>query len=115
MDSQERQIGVSMKLKALLEYRVLDLTALPQNVMTTLKKTVRKLANDEAHLWTNALELVHASYAVNKVTRPTPSMKAAWRQYEEIIASSVSELAKAKGIAGSWRTTDSKADIDSDT
>ena len=101
-----------MKIQDLLEYRTLDLTALPENTMTTLKKTVRKLANAEDHEWVNALELVHTAYEQNSVTRPSPSMKAAWKQYEQIIAVAVKELSDAKGALGSWRITDPATDFE---
>lgn len=60
--------------------------------------------------WANALHLVHKAFEVAGVQRPTPQMKEMWKQYEELIAYAVKQLAKERGIEGDWRMTSSELD-----
>ena len=80
-----------------------DLTELPGEVMSTIQSNIRKGAKDLQQKWANALELVHKAYQVSQVDRPTPNMKAAWKQYEENITYAVQQLAKARTMNGDWR------------
>jgi len=87
-------------LKSLLEKEELD--ALSSTQFDQLKSLVTKGAK-ESDDWSNALELVHKAYEVAQVQRPTPDMKAAWKQYDELISLAVSSLSKAYGLSGDWR------------
>ena len=53
--------------------------------------------------WSNALELVHKAYEVEGVSRPDPSMKDAWEQYESMLQYAVQQLSTNRGMKGDWR------------
>ena len=80
-----------------------DLTELPADVFAEVQKNIRAGANDSEQDWANALHLVHKAYEVSGVHRPDPSMKAAWKQYEENIQYAVTQLGKARGMDADWR------------
>jgi hypothetical protein len=80
-----------------------DMSELPEMAMKDIQSNIRKGAQDTTQSWSNALELVHRAYKVSNIQRPTPGMKAAWKQYDENITYSVSQLAKARGMKGDWR------------
>lgn len=82
-----------------------DLSALPEDVISEIKKLIRDGASDRSKKWANALELVHAAYKAAAVQRPTPDMESAWKQYEEMISYAIDQLAKYRGIDGDWRMT----------
>lgn len=82
-----------------------ELDKLPEQDIAKLKKLIRKGAQDITQRWANALELVHTAYEVAKIQRPDITMEAAWKQYEEMIAHAVKELAKARGLNDNWRMT----------
>jgi hypothetical protein len=74
---------------------------------------MKKMAKDPKYKFANALELVHQSYlrqpferqtVVGDLVRPTPTDRAAWKQYESFIELAVKLLAKYRGIDGDWRT-----------
>lgn len=97
-------------LRALLEQHLHEkigdtksLSLLPNDVMVSLRKNIRKGAEDLEQNWSNALELVHKAYEVEGVQRPDPSMKDAWKQYEENIAYAVQQLSVNRGSDGDWR------------
>lgn len=107
---QKSTESVEMKfLASLLANRLTegsnDITTLPQQVISELKKNIRKGAGDLEQDWANALELVHKAYQVANVRRPSPDQKGAWKQYEELIQFGVRELYKTRGIDGKWRMT----------
>ena len=78
---------------------------LPPDTMSELQKNIRDGAKDITQKWANALELVHKAYEVAGVERPTPDMRKAWKQYEENLTYAVKQLAKYRGMDGSWRMT----------
>lgn len=82
-----------------------DYSALPNTVIAELQKLIRKGAADLEQQWANALELVHKAYQVANVRRPIPEEKAAWQQYEDLIAYAVKQLYNTRGIDGKWRLT----------
>jgi hypothetical protein len=82
-----------------------DLTLLPQQVIGEIRSNIKKGAKDLTQNWKNALELVNKAYDVANVRRPNPSQKGAWKQYEHLIQTGVQALAQARGINGSWRTS----------
>lgn len=84
-----------------------QLTLLPNDVVTALKKRVREGAEDQEQKWANALELVHKAYEVEGVVRPDPAMGDAWKQYEEMLTYAVAQLAKNRGMDGDWRMASS--------
>lgn len=81
-----------------------DNSALPEQSIKDLQKLIRSGA-DNSGKWSNALELVHKSYSVSSIERPTPSMKSAWKQYETLISYAVQQLSKYHGQKGTWRMT----------
>ncbi len=80
-----------------------QLTLLPNDVVNALKKRIREGAEDQEQNWANALELVHKAYEVEGVVRPDPAMADAWKQYEEMLAYAVQQLAKNRGMDSDWR------------
>lgn len=94
---------MSSLLKLLLTEKSEDMTRLPQDVFNSVRSNVRKGAADLQQKWANALELVHKAYEVEGVQRPTPDMKSAWEQYEQLLVYAVEQLAKQRGMDGDWR------------
>jgi len=90
-------------LEALLREGGDDLSKLPKDVLSSIKKNIRKGAENLEQKYGNALELVHKAYEVDGVERPDPTMKTAWNQYEEIITYAVKQLADNRGIDDDWR------------
>lgn len=84
-----------------------DMSKLPLDVYNDLKRNIRKGAEDLQQRYANALELVHKSYSVEGVQRPSPSMKSAWTQYEELLTYAVQQLAKNRGMDADWRMSSS--------
>lgn len=84
-----------------------DLDALTPDVMSEVQKNIRDGAKDIQQKWANSLELVHKAYDVASVHRPTPDLKAAWKQYEENLMYAVQQLAKFRGMEGDWRMSSS--------
>lgn len=86
-------------------------TVLPQGTIDQLKKLITQGAkpNKEGGFenWSNSLHLVHKSFQVSGIQRPTPDMKDLWKQYEELIGHAVKELSKYRGIDGGWRMSSS--------
>ncbi len=80
-----------------------SLSLLPNDVMVAIRSNIRKGAEDLQQHWANALELVHKAYEVEGVQRPDPSMKDAWKQYEENLAYAVQQLSVNRGADGDWR------------
>ncbi len=82
-----------------------DMSIVPQDAFKDIKKNIKDGAADLEQEWANALELVQKAYSVAGVERPTPSMRGAWTQYEEMITYAVNELADAHKLTGnkSWR------------
>lgn len=107
-------------LKHLFENNIDDLTsrseqlnAYPEATMDQLRKLIREgtKPNKETgqyEKWGSALQLVHQAFTVAGVQRPTPQMKEMWKQYEELIAYAVKELAKTRGLDADWRMTASE-------
>lgn len=81
-----------------------DNSGLPEKSIKDLQSLIRKGAENSGK-WNNALELVHKSYEVSSIQRPTPDMKEAWKQYETLISYSVEQLSKYHGQNGTWRMT----------
>ena len=80
-----------------------DESALPEDVMKDLRSNIGKGAKDTTQKWANALELVHKAYEVSNVERPNPDLKAAWKQYEELIQYAVKQLSNSRGMDADWR------------
>lgn len=122
--------------KSLSEEKHDDLSELPPGVINDLKSNISKGAKDIKQKWANALELVHKAYEVGyeeeeqtvdekgkqkkiksrkPVERPTPSMEAGWKQYEELLQHAVGELAKHRGLSGKyadWRMSSIDTPLD---
>jgi len=82
--------------------------ALPPATMDDIQKSIRDGVKPDKETgqyqqWSNALHLVHKAYEVNGIQRPVPTMRDAWKQYEENIEYAVKQLAKTHGMDGSWR------------
>lgn len=81
-----------------------DNSELPEKSIKDLQSLIRKGAENSGK-WNNALELVHKSYEVSSIQRPTPNMQNAWKQYETLISYTVNQLSKYHGQSGTWRMT----------
>ena len=92
-----------MRLQELKEDK--DLSELPLDTVKDLEKNVREGAKDTEQDWANAMELANKAYEVVGVQRPTPSLQAAWKQYEGLIQTACAELSKHRGLDGKWRMT----------
>ena len=77
----------------------------PNDTISALKREINTGAKDLETEWENALELVDHSFSKLKVPKPNPQQKARWDQYNVLIADSVKQLYDARGLEGSWRTT----------
>lgn len=80
-----------------------DMSGLPDGTLKEIQSNIRKGAEDKQQSWANALALVHKAYEVTGVERPDPSMKEAWKQYEEMIQYAVEQLAHYRGLEADWR------------
>jgi hypothetical protein len=83
-----------------------DITTLPEKVVREIKGLMRKGAVDLQQNWKDALELTDKAYHVGNVRKPTPDQKGAWKQYTDLIAFGVQQLAASRGRDGKWRKTD---------
>lgn len=77
----------------------------PNDTMKALKREINTGAKDLEKDWENALELVDFSFKELKVPKPTPQQRERWEQYQNLIGEAVKQLYDARGLAGSWRTT----------
>lgn len=80
--------------------------AIPFEKNVEIRKLIKKGAMSPEYHWVNALDLVHRAYEIANVERPTPSMRNAWKQYEENLLYAVQMLQRAseKGIRDfSWK------------
>lgn len=85
-----------------------DMTdAVPPDLMKEIQKNIRDGASNTKLQWANALELAHKAYKVANVQKPYPSMKNAWKQYEENIQFAVQQLALTRGMDADWRMSSS--------
>lgn len=80
-------------------------SAFPNDTMAALKREINAGAKDLEIEWENALELVDHSFKELKVPKPNPQQKNRWEQYNVLIADSVKQLYNARGLEGTWRTT----------
>ncbi len=81
-----------------------DLSKLPEDVIKKLKKLIRDGATDLAKKWENSLELVTQAYKVESVTIPTPALRTAYSQFDEMLKYAVKEMFDArKGMDDDWR------------
>lgn len=80
-----------------------DETEMPEGHVNHLQKLIQKGAKDLAQKWANALHLVQTAYKVAQITRPSPPMRGAWKQYEQLIQYAVEWLSKTRGLKGDWR------------
>lgn len=66
-----------------------DSSKLANVTMDALKKTMTTAVKNYEVTIVDPLDLVHKTYMATRVQRPTPSMRAAWDQYEEMITLAV--------------------------
>ncbi len=71
-----------------------DPSKLDNTSIRLLSTTVVKLAKDKSIRIINPLDLVHKTYAECQIQRPTPSMRGAWDQYEDMIVVAVKNFHK---------------------
>lgn len=76
-------------------YEVLSPDTVPYAKIEQIRKLVRQGAMNPDMLWSNALDLVHRAYQAAQVSRPMPSLKDAWTQYQEILEYAVTQLQQA--------------------
>ena len=84
-----------------------DITTIPDKVLGEIKGLIRKGAADLTQAWANALELTNTAYHVARVRLPRPEQKGGWKQYMDMIAFSVKQLAQSRGLDGKWRVAGS--------
>lgn len=77
----------------------------PNDTISALRRSINKGAKDLETDWLSALELVDHSFKELEVPKPNPQQKDRWNQYNTLIVDSVKELYDARGLAGSWRTS----------
>lgn len=77
----------------------------PNDTISALKRQINTGAKDLEVDWKNALELVDDSFKELQVPKPTLDLKARWEQYQSLIGVAVNDLYDARGLEGSWRTT----------
>jgi len=77
----------------------------PNDTMSALKREINTGAKDLEKDWSSALELIDHSFMTLKVPKPTPQQNARWEQYNTLIGEAVRQLYDARGLSGSWRTT----------
>ena len=77
----------------------------PNDTITALKRAINTGAKDLETDWNSALELVRHAFKELKVPMPMPQQKSRWEQYNMLLADSVQQLYDARGLEGSWRTT----------
>lgn len=77
----------------------------PNDTIAALKREINNGAKDLDKDWESALDLLDNSFASLKVPKPTPILKSRWAQYNNLISHSVAELYNARGLEGSWRTS----------
>lgn len=82
------------------------LTALPEMLISELRKLINVGSKDLTQNWANALELVNTAFHVSNIKRPNPLMKGAWKQYEQLIKYGVTCLQDTRGVGGKWRSSD---------
>lgn len=92
-----------MKMRELFEAEG-DESELPQAQIDALLHELQELAKSDEQEFPSALALVHDAYKICNVERPSPSMRAAWAQYEKCITLAVQYLSKFKPD-GKWRAT----------
>jgi len=77
----------------------------PNDTMSALKRQINNGAKDLEKDWASALELIDDSFKTLKVPKPTPQQSARWNQYNDLIGEAVRQLYNARGLQGSWRTS----------
>lgn len=77
----------------------------PKDTMSALKREINTGAKDLETEWENAIALIDHAFKALEVPKPRPSQKARWDQHTALIADSVQQLYDARGLSGSWRTT----------
>jgi hypothetical protein len=92
-------------LKAMKSLLEADEGAVPELVLKEIKSNIRKGARDLEQKWANALELTNKAYQVTNIQKPLPDNKPGWKQYEEMIAFAVKQLAAARGMDSDWRSS----------
>lgn len=80
-----------------------DGSKIPEESLKLIQSNIRKGAADTDQRWSNALHLVHKAYEISNVERPSPDMKAAWKQYETNLQYAVQQLSKSRGLDADWR------------
>ncbi len=77
----------------------------PNDTMSALKREINTGAKDLETQWENALALIDHAFKILEIPKPRPSQKSRWNQHTTLIADSVKQLYDARGLEGSWRTT----------
>lgn len=95
-----------------------DETSLPPIAIKDIKRLIRKGAKDLDQKWRSAVHLTKKAYDVAGHKIPQINDAGAWSQYQHLIAFSVEELSKARGLRGQyadWRITEPREYDDEDT
>lgn len=76
----------------------------PKDTMVYIQKDINKQSKDKAKDWNSAIELVDSSLNDLNVPKPMAYMRERWKQYEEMIAYAVKNLADSRGLNGKWNS-----------
>jgi hypothetical protein len=76
----------------------------PKDTITAIKKSINVFTKDLAMSWDNAMEMLDAVLIELGIPKPTANLRAQWEQYAELIEFSVTSMADARGINGSWNS-----------
>ena len=77
----------------------------PNDTIKALERQINTGAKDLETDWSNALELIDHSFKELQVPKPNLDQKARWEQYQRLIGTAVKDLYDARGLSGSWRTS----------
>lgn len=76
----------------------------PKDTMVYIQKDINKRTKDKQKDWKSAIELVDSSLDELNVPKPMAYMRERWKQYEEMIAYAVRNLADSRGLNGKWNS-----------
>ncbi len=79
--------------------------AFPADTMSALQKEINKQAKDLEKDWRSPVELVDFVFAELEVPKPLAYLKERWRQYNQLLAISVTALRDSRGMKAHWTQT----------
>jgi hypothetical protein len=77
----------------------------PKDTVSAIKREVNTGAKDLDTEWENSIALLDHAFKKLEVPKPRPQQHERWKQYLALIGEAVKDLNEARGLSGSWRTT----------